>query len=80
MHQAWMVPSILAEFPKTPTDTSTSAEKGYFALFMLLLFHPWRDLNKDFFSPALANMSPPFDPWPALYVYFEKMACWPGIA
>ena len=29
--QAWGVPSILAEFPKTPTDTSSSSEKGYFA-------------------------------------------------
>ena len=70
--QAWGVPSILAEFPKTPTDTSSSSEKGYFALFMLLLFHPWRHLQTDLLSAAFSNLSHPFDPWEALHAYFEK--------
>ena len=71
-HQAWGVPSILAQFPKTPTDTSSSAEKGYFALFMLLLFQPWRHLQTDLFSPAFSNLLHPYDPWEALHAYFEK--------
>ena len=71
-HQAWGVPSILAVFPKTPTDTSSSAEKGYFALFMLLLFHPWRHLQTDLFSPAFVNLQHPYDPWEALHAYFVK--------
>ena len=54
-NQAWGVPSILAHFPKTPTDTSSSAEKGYFALFMLLLFHPWRHLQTDLLAPAFGS-------------------------
>ena len=69
--QAWMVPSILAEFPKTPSDTSSNSEKGYFALFMLLLFHPWRHLQTDLFAPAFAHVSHPFDPWLALHGYFD---------
>ena len=71
-HQAWGVPSILAHFPKTPTDTSSSAEKGYFALFMLLLFHPWRHLQTDLLAPAFGSDELPADPWEALYAYFEK--------
>ena len=66
-----MVPSLLAEFPKTPSETSSNAEKGYFSLFMLLLFHPWRHIQTDLLSPAFADLSHPSDPWLALHVYFE---------
>ena len=70
-HQAWGVPLILAEFPKTPRDTSSSSQKGYFALFMLLLFHPWRHLQTDLFAPAFANVLHPFDSCLALHGYFQ---------
>ena len=71
--QVWCVPIILGRYPKTPSAESTVEDKGRFALFMLLLFKPWRDLKKDLFcclprDPERCEQNP----WQLLYDLFQK--------
>ena len=71
--QAWCVPVILGRFPKTPTDVSTHEEKGRFALFMMLLFKPWRRLKKDILSCLFKQDSvADTNPWQLLYAEYER--------
>ena len=63
----------LGPFPETPASDSTVEQKGRFALFMLLLFKPWRSLKKD----VLACLSTESDdtntsPWQRLFAHFES--------
>eukprot|EP00973_Karenia_brevis_P018404 2523076-Karenia_brevis.AAC.1 len=40
--EAWRVPVLLGKFPTRPAEKDTPAEKGRYALLMMLLFRPWR--------------------------------------
>jgi hypothetical protein len=71
--KAWHVPVILGRFPKTPTDESSAEAKGQFALFILLLFKPWRNLRKDLLACASDHgLAKSDNPWDDLYVYYQK--------
>ena len=39
---AWRVPVLYGKLPRLPDDTATDAEKGYYALFLMVLFRPHR--------------------------------------
>ena len=54
--KAWRVPVLYGKLPRLPDDSATAAEKGYYALFMMLLFRPHRSVS-DFFQESLATSS-----------------------
>ena len=73
LDSAWCVPIILGRFPKNPTSDSTLEQKGRFALFMLLLFKPWRSLKKDIFAClSMQSGHSNTSPWQLLYADFER--------
>ena len=43
--KAWRVSVLYGKLPRLPDDNATPAEKGYYALFMMLLFRPHRDVG-----------------------------------
>jgi len=45
LHSPWRIPVLCGGLPSTPTAASTAEEKGRFAIFMMMLFRPWRDLD-----------------------------------
>ena len=40
--KAWRVPLLLGKSPSCPQKDSTAQEKGMYALYMMMLFRPWR--------------------------------------
>ena len=68
--KAWLVPNILGRFPKTPSSTSTSEERGHFAVFMLLLFKPWRNLKHDVLF-AIESCLDLNSAWDAVCAHYE---------
>ena len=73
----WRVPIVYGHKPCTPHAQSTSRDKGLYALWMLLLFKPWRDLDVDLLAvcdPFCAKNGFISDPWQALYDSFEAWA------
>ena len=48
-------PLALGRLPRTPTVSSSSEEKGRFALFMMLLFKPWRGYEEVDFLDRVLN-------------------------
>ena len=70
---AWPVTVVYGREPQTPHDESTPQEKGQFALWQLLLFHPWRDLQRDLLAPCWKHLhDSDGDHWLAVYAYFES--------
>ena len=69
---AWLVPNILGRFPRTPSPTSASEERGHFAVFMLLLFKPWRSLKRDLLSATQSCL----DLSSALDAVYAHYAAW----
>ena len=76
----WEVPLLHARFPRVPGDDSTPADRGFYALFLMLLFRPHRNLG-DFLSAAIsgADVSYDFadadDRWRAVY---NEFCSWRG--
>ena len=73
--EAWPVPIVYGKEPRTPNDDSTSCERGTYALWMLLLFHPWRDVERDvlaacFDEPNLEAAGQ--DHWLAIELYYQN--------
>ena len=54
--KAWRVPVLHGKWPRLPDDSAGAAEKGYYALFMMFLFRPHRDVA-DFFPGSLVTSS-----------------------
>lgn len=55
-HEAWQVPMLMGKFPKLPTEQSSVAEKGEYALAMMLLFRSWRGTQcADFLRRLLGD-------------------------
>ena len=49
--EPWRVPLIYGKIPVTPAKSSTDEEKGKHALYMMLLFRPWREYERiDFLN------------------------------
>ena len=46
LHKPWRVPVLFGKMPATPTSTSSSEERGRYAVFMMMLFRPWRHLEQ----------------------------------
>ena len=69
---AWSVPVIHGKMPKVPGDNATPYEKGIFALFLMMLFRPHRNIRDVF--PATLHSSVcdrnEDDPWNAVYMEF----------
>ena len=57
---AWRVPLLLGKLPARPSEEATSEERGHYALFIMLLFRPWRGYHcADFLSNLLVGHSSP---------------------
>ena len=60
--KTWKVPMLHARMPRVPDSQSTAAEKGDYALFLIILFRPHRDilqiaLHYRQVPPAAKNIS-----------------------
>ena len=45
--EPWRVPVLHGRIPANPDENSPLEEKGRFALFILVLFRPWRNLKEE---------------------------------
>ena len=45
-HKPWRVPILYGRMPRLPQESSTPEERGRFAIFMMMLFRPWRDSDE----------------------------------
>ena len=73
---AWRVPVLYGKLPMKPDDQSTREEKGSYALFIMLLFRPWRGVDRnDFVRSALlhcASENATAGVWENLYAEYER--------
>ena len=70
--KAWRVPVVHGTKPQLPTTESNALEKGQYALWMLLLFKPWRDVIEDILKPVWeeGDTSTEVNAWEKLYTYY----------
>ena len=72
--EPWYVPVVYGHRPHTPDAHSTPRDRGLYGLWMLLLFYPWRNVQRDLlefcWQKFLTDTQP--DPWEAIYLFFEK--------
>eukprot|EP00973_Karenia_brevis_P034518 4761293-Karenia_brevis.AAC.1 len=45
-HKPWRVPILYGKMPRKPDDRSTAEERGRYAIFMMLMFRPWRSIQE----------------------------------
>ena len=45
LHVPWRVPVLLGKMPAVPQRDAPAEDRGLFALFLMLLFRPWRSLD-----------------------------------
>ena len=56
--EAWFVPTLYGRMPKKPVADADPEEKGKYALFVMLLFRPWRGVHvPDFLGDVLYSSS-----------------------
>ena len=56
--EAWFVPTLYGRMPKKPVADADPEEKGKYALFVMLLFRPWRGVHvPDFLDNVLYSSS-----------------------
>ena len=76
-HKAWRCPELIGRIPSRIHDTSTSREKGEFALFVMLLLRPYRYFETEILEEARRNilkgsLSDADAHWMALYESYLK--------
>lgn len=71
----WRVPILNGRRPKLPDETSTADDKGRYAIFMMMLFRPWRDLDDsvDMWAGEALRSWKIDEIWDALFVEY---LCW----
>jgi hypothetical protein len=78
--EPWRVPVLLGALPTTPHSESTAEEKGKYALFIMMLFRPWRSvygaLTDWMGSPGLLRRRAQADVWLALYDAYTTWSQW----
>ena len=47
LSEAWHVPELLGRMPAYPLPESGQLDKASYALFAMLLFKPWRNMERD---------------------------------
>ena len=71
---SWRVPILYGHRPHTPDAHSTSRDRGLYGLWMLLLFYPWRNVERDLlglcWQEYLTDSQP--DIWQAIYLFFDN--------
>ena len=56
--KSWVVPTLYGRMPKKPASDADDEEKGKYALFVMLLFRPWRGVHvPDFLHRVLCGGS-----------------------
>ena len=43
---AWSVPMLLGKLPRRPEESDSAEDQGRYAVFVMMLFRPWRDLKE----------------------------------
>ena len=69
----WRVPVMFGRMPQRPHSQSSSEDRGKYALFLMMLFRPWRRPQQDVVSwagPSAHSASCVEDFWDALFVSF----------
>ena len=47
LHKAWRVPVLCGKMPSCPVSESNACDHGRYALFLMMLFRPWRSPFSD---------------------------------
>eukprot|EP00973_Karenia_brevis_P030581 4217739-Karenia_brevis.AAC.1 len=45
-HRPWRVPILYGRMPRKPDDKSNAEDRGRYAVFMMLMFRPWRSVQE----------------------------------
>jgi hypothetical protein len=71
---AWRVPVICGKLPRVPDAAATASEKGVYALFLFLLFKPYRSIEDlvESLLPADVTVGTVDDAWLQIYEGFLR--------
>lgn len=72
-HTPWRVPVMYGRMPRRPDSQSSSEDRGKYALFLMMLFRPWRRPDADVVAwagPCALSLTCIEDFWDALFVGF----------
>ena len=79
LDRAWRVPVLLGKLPQSPATDASAEQKGTYAMFMMLLFRPWRSPSSAVAAWLLSQQICPRDQaqnadvvWSAMYAEFLR--------
>ena len=73
-YESWRVPVLYGRFPKSVANADNDSERGIFALFVLILFRPYRQITDLFeaIRPELERALTAEAAWGRLFAEYKR--------